>query len=127
LNPKKLLDVGFSHRPQHTPLARYLKLHKIPTESKINDLRPMEDKDVSAVHNILNNYLEKFPFHMKFTVDEVRHFLLPRKDVIYTYVVEDQNKQVTDLISFYYLPSSILKHVEHKTLRVAYSYYNVPG
>ena len=87
----------------------------------------MEDKDVSAVHNILNNYLEKFPFHMKFTVDEVRHFLLPRKDVIYTYVVEDQNKQVTDVISFYYLPSSILKHVEHKTLRVAYSYYNVPG
>lgn len=127
MNPKKLLDVGFSHRPQHTPLARYLKLHKIPTECKVTDLRPMEDKDVNAVHKILNDYLEKFPFHVKFTVDEVRHFFLPRQDVIYTWVVEDANKQVTDLISFYYLPSSILKHVEHKTLRVAYSYYNVPG
>lgn len=31
------------------------------------------------------------------------------------------------MISFYHLPSSVLKHVEHKTLYAAYSYYNVPN
>jgi glycylpeptide N-tetradecanoyltransferase len=32
---------------------------------------------------------------------------------------------VTDFCSFYSLPSSILKNPKHKTLRAAYSYYNV--
>ena len=108
-------------------MARYLKLHKIPTECKVNEVRVMEPKDVKPVHDILNAYLEKFPFHMKFSEDEVRHFLLPRDKVIYSWVCEDANAKVTDFISFYYLPSSILKHVQHKTLHVAYSYYNVPG
>ena len=34
-------------------------------------------------------------------------------------------KEITDFFSFYHLPSSILKHEVHKTLYVAYSYYNV--
>jgi len=29
------------------------------------------------------------------------------------------------MISFYSLPSSLLKHVEHKKLNACYSYYNV--
>ncbi len=44
--------------------------------------------------------------------------------MIYSYVVE-KNKKITDFFSFYSLPSSILKHPVHKTLRAAYSYYNV--
>ena len=32
---------------------------------------------------------------------------------------------ITDLISFYSLPSSISGHAEHKTLFAAYSFYNV--
>jgi len=46
--------------------------------------------------------------------------------VIESFVIEEGNK-VTDLFSFYSLPSSILKHVEEKTLNVAYSYYSVAG
>ena len=49
LNPKKLVDVGFSSLPAGTPMARYQKLLKLP---KINDLnvigevREMTEKDV---------------------------------------------------------------------------------
>ena len=44
--------------------------------------------------------------------------------MIESYVVEDpKNDEITDFISFYSLPSSILKHPQYNTLRVAYSYY----
>ncbi len=46
--------------------------------------------------------------------------------MIESYVVENKEGEITDFLSFYALPSSILKHVEHKLLRAAYSYYNVP-
>lgn len=35
-------------------------------------------------------------------------------------------KAVTDFLSFYSLPSSILGHPEHKTLRAAYMFYTAP-
>lgn len=73
-------------------------------------------------------YLKKFPVHFEYTVEEFKHFMMPREDVIFSFVVEDpETKNITDFFSFYYLPSSILRHEEHKLLKVAYSYYNVPG
>jgi len=49
---------------------------------------------------------------------------MPREWVIESYVVEDpENDEITDFFSFYSLPSSVLKHPNHKTLNVAYSYY----
>ena len=51
---------------------------------------------------------------------------MPREWVIESYVVEDKGK-ITDFLSFYSLPSSVLKHPEHRILNVAYSYYNVPN
>ena len=46
--------------------------------------------------------------------------------MIDTYVVENEaTHEVSDFFSFYHLPSTILKHEEHKTLNVAYNYYTV--
>ena len=44
--------------------------------------------------------------------------------------MEDEGKPgaVTDFVSFYSLPSTVIKNtMGHDTLRAAYSYYNVPG
>lgn len=58
----------------------------------------------------------------------MRHFFIPREWVIETFVVEDLvTHKISDVMSFYSLPSSVLKHPEHKILNVAYSFYNVPG
>lgn len=77
---------------------------------------------------MLNKYLQKTTVHIEFNEAEIEHFLIPREGVINSYVVEDeQTKQITDFVSFYTLPSSVLKHVEHKLLKAAYSFYNVPG
>lgn len=128
LNPKKLVEVGFSSLPPNTPMARYVKLLKVNTDTSIPGIRPMTKKDVSQVQALLSNYLTKFPLHLDFSKEEVEHYLVPRPGVIDTYVVQDpSSKEITDLVSFYTLPSSILKHEKHKVLNVAYSYYNVPG
>lgn len=127
LNPKKLIEVGFSVLPPKTPLSRYVKMNKIGDTTKIEGLRPMAIDDVEPVHQLLNNYLLRYKLNIQFTVDEIRHFFLPREWVIESFVVEDENKNITDFLSFYSLPSSILRHETHKILNVAYSYYNVPN
>jgi len=47
--------------------------------------------------------------HVKFNQEEVKHWFIPRKEVIYTYVKKSEDGEVTDLISFYNLPSLCLK------------------
>ena len=43
---------------------------------------------------------------------------------MYSYVVEDpETKEITDMVSFYSLPSSILGNDKHSLLRAAYCYY----
>ena len=124
LNPKKLVEVGFSSLPKNTPMARFIKIHKVPAETSIVGLRPMEKKDVPVVTKKLNEYLKQFKFHIIFNEAEVAHFLLPREWVIESWVVEDsQTDEITDFVSFYSLPSSVLKNENHKLLNVAYSYY----
>jgi len=51
---------------------------------------------------------------------------MPREPVIESFVVEDyKNKKLTDFISFYCLPSKVLKHVSHSEVKAAYSFYNI--
>jgi glycylpeptide N-tetradecanoyltransferase len=126
LNPKKLVDVGFSSLPSQTPMARYVKILKLPDQASIKGLREMQKKDCKAVHGLLSEYLKRYDVHLDFSVHEIEHFLVPRPGVIDSYVVENpQTNEITDFFSFYHLPSSILKHEVHKTLNVAYSFYNV--
>ena len=49
---------------------------------------------------------------------------MPRENVIYTYV-DGEPGAITDVFSFYCLPSQVLDHPDHSTLKVAYSFYNV--
>jgi len=66
--------------------------------------------------------------HIELNEAEISHFLLPREGVIEAYVVENPDSdEITDFVSFYSLPSSILRHENHKTLNVAYSYYYFTG
>jgi len=46
LNPKKLVEVGFSSLPKNTPMSRYVKMLKVAPETTIPGLRPMTNKDI---------------------------------------------------------------------------------
>ena len=81
-------------------------------------MRPMVEGDLASVTELLNNYLTGLKVHIHFSVEEVRHFLLPREKVVYSYCVDseldaDGNTHVLDFFSFYCLPSQILRHERH--------------
>lgn len=59
-----------------------------------------------------------------FSVEEFEHWFLPQSGIINSFVVEKDGK-ITDMVSYYTLPSSIMHHQTHKTLKAAYSFYNV--
>lgn len=124
LNPKKLIDVGFSHLGPRMTMARTIKLYKVPEVPQIPGMREMRESDVPRVTELITGYLKKFSLHPEFQADEVSHWVLPREGVIYAYVRE-HNGEVTDVCSFYSLPSSILGNEKYNLLKAAYSYWNV--
>ena len=127
LNPKKLIDVGFSRLSPRMTMARTIKLYALKSETSTPGIRPMEARDVPMARNLLAKYFEKYNLYTNFSEDEFAHWLLPREGVIYSYVVEDlESKAITDMISFYNLPSSIIQHPNYKTLNAAYSFCNAP-
>jgi len=125
LNPKKLIDVGFSHLGPRMTMARTIKLYKVPDKPQLSGMREMEPRDVPRVAELVIGYLKKFPLHPEFNAEEVSHWMLPRDGVIYSFVRDQGNGVVTDVCSFYSLPSTILGNDKYNLLKAAYSYWNV--
>ncbi|KAI9258161.1 acyl-CoA N-acyltransferase [Phascolomyces articulosus] len=125
LNPKKLVECNFSRIPQKWTLARMIKHYKVPDQTTVPGLREMRDQDVPQVQTLLNAYLSRFDMAPVFeTEDDVRHWVLPHKDVVWGYVVENpETKKITDMFSFYSLPSSVIGNPKHSTLNAAYLFY----
>ena len=62
--------------------------------------------------------------HITFSEDEVAHFFLPLNGVMHSMLVEGDQGEITDFISFYALNSSILGHEKYDKLYAAYAFYN---
>ncbi|WOL20393.1 hypothetical protein Cni_G29198 [Canna indica] len=126
LNPKKLIDVQFSRLGARMTMSRTIKLYKLPESTVTPGFRKMELRDVPPVTRLLRKYLSKFVVAPDFDEDDVEHWLLPRENVINSYLVESpETHDITDFCSFYTLPSSILNNPNYTVLKSAYSYYNV--
>ncbi|KAH8045831.1 hypothetical protein JL722_13986 [Aureococcus anophagefferens] len=121
-------------KPVRVVEINYLCVHK---RLRTKRLAPVLIKEITrarnlkgvfqAAHALLSNYLSKFALAPKLDVDEFAHWVLPRPGVIDSFVVDDGTaaKNVTDLCSFYHLPSTVIGHEKHSTLKAAYSFYNV--
>ncbi|PSC70746.1 Glycylpeptide N-tetradecanoyltransferase 1 [Micractinium conductrix] len=127
LNPKKLIGVGFSRLAPRMTMARTLKLYKLPDVPQTPGLRQMEAKDVPQVTQLLNSYLAGYSIAPHMSEEEVAHWLAFQTDVIYSYVVEGPGGKLTDLLSFYTLPSSVIGNEQYDSLKAAYMFYTVPG
>ncbi|ORX92262.1 glycylpeptide N-tetradecanoyltransferase 2-like protein [Basidiobolus meristosporus CBS 931.73] len=125
LNPEKLVEIGFEALPDCITMEQMTQYYELPTTTTITGLRPMLEQDAPAVCALLNSFLSQFEYTPVFQSDEeVCHYFVPVKDVVYSYVVEDHDTgSITDFISFYSLPSSLLDNPKHKTLNAAYLYY----
>ncbi|KAF7638920.1 Glycylpeptide N-tetradecanoyltransferase [Meloidogyne graminicola] len=126
LNPKKLIETRFSHLGKNMTLHRTIKLYRLPEVVTHYPLKPLEKGYLQSAFNLLTEYLTKFDICPIFNFEEFEHFFMSREDVVYSYIIE-KNGQVTDFISFYCLPSTIVHNPLHKEIRAAYSFYNVAG
>ena len=127
LNPQKLVSIGFSRiPPQFQKLQRPMDAMKrslaVPAKPGIRGLRPMVQKDIPAVLEILRAHLAKYRIAPDLTEEDVVHWIMPRKGIIYSYVVET-NGVPTDVVSFYGLPSTVLGNPQYNDLKAAYCYY----
>ena len=125
LNVKKLVDIEFTSLPHNMNMARAIKKYDLPKDLPVEGFRSMEEKDVDDVYILLDEYEKKHKVHGYYSKEEVAHWFLPRKNVIYSYVRTNNSNKVTDLISFYCLPSTILKNSKYKKLMAAYSFFNI--
>ena len=201
LNPKKLIDIGFSKLQPRMTMARTVKLYSVADTPATPGLRLMEERDVAQVRVLLAEFLERFRLYPRLDEDEVRHWLLSRPEVVTSYVITrpksaaaasaakkkrkkkkkktdtnaedvvgagddppptgsdgdattsgtlsdageantvngddedeeggggndhaEEGEEVTDFISFYCLPSTIIGNERYKVLKAAYLYYYV--
>lgn len=123
LNPKKLIETNFFKMKNRMTMARTIKLYQLPTQTLTPGLRSLKDSDCASACRLLQNYLSKLDLHMEFTIEEFRYWFYSK--IVYCYVVEDSSNNITDLCSFYSLPSTILNNSKYSTLNAAYSWYNV--
>ncbi|XP_061771617.1 glycylpeptide N-tetradecanoyltransferase 2 [Nerophis ophidion] len=125
LNPRKLVEVKFSHLSRNMTLQRTMKLYRLPDSIKTGGLRPMERRDIRQVTELLQKFLKRFQLAPSMSEVEVAHWFLPQENIIDTYVVEGSSGILTDFASFYTLPSTVMHHPLHRSLKAAYSFYNV--
>jgi len=90
INYPKLSEVGFI----------FDDLTPIPKLSD-NPLHLIVASDIDYVVPKLNKFMEKFAARPFFTNESAHHFLLPKKNIVYTFVNKDSNNNITEMITVY--------------------------
>lgn len=130
INCGKLVDIKFAYMSGNMTRKRMNRLYKLPEQTAIPGLRKLELKDMKEVTVLLNNYLSKFQLYPVYSEEELTHWLNVGQEyeVMTAYVVADpQTSKITDLISFYHLPSTVVNHDQYDSLHAVYSFFNVAG
>jgi hypothetical protein len=80
INSKKLAECQYCYIPPKMSLSDFEKKHKLPARDKIQivgNIRPMVKKDVSTVHKLLQDQVEKCKIKYKMSHEDIMHHLLP--------------------------------------------------
>ena len=125
INLKKLLDVKYTYLPEKQNLSRALKLYTLPDEPKISGFRKMEEKDLPQIIELIKNNSKKYKIFEILTNEEISHWFLPKNNIIYTYVLENENQQITDFCSFFGMTRTVINDEKYKKIYFAYSLINI--
>ena len=97
-----------------------VKKYKLKKESS-DKFRLMEKKDVKDVYNLISNSQKQFKIYSIFSEEEIEHWFIPIKNVIYSFVKEDENNNITDFTSFYVV-NALIDNMNEKW---CYIYFNI--
>lgn len=100
---------------------------EIEKKKKGKIMRPMtaSARDISGVTFLLNWKLERRKLAPVFTKEDVKHWFVPRENVVYTFVVEEEETgKITDVTSYYCVYATVLNNEKHKQFGIAFSFYH---
>ena len=97
-----------------------VKKYKLKKESS-DKFRLMEKKDVKDIYNLISNSQKQFKIYSIFSEEEIEHWFIPIKNVIYSFVKEDENNNITDFTSFYVV-NALIDNMKEKW---CYIYFNI--
>ena len=92
INIPKLLDVRYTSLPQGMTRKEYCKKFELPNKDRFQikgNLRRMEERDVKEVLRLYNEENKRREIYLNFSKAQIAHLLLPKEDIVMTYVVED--------------------------------------
>lgn len=125
INLQKLVDIKYTFLPKGMSLKKAINNYELPEKIQIEGFRKMEEKDIDQVYELFEINKTKYKIFENYTKEEIAHLFLPRNNVIYSFVLEDKNKKITDFFSFYCLLRPILKNDKYKKLNCAYGLAHV--
>lgn len=129
INWDKLYEVGFSHLPANQTKAKMIAHYALPPTITTKGFRPMEQKDIDQVYELFVSFHNRFELVQTYDKEELNHWLLANNDngeqsnVVKSYVVEDEKGHVTDFMSYFLLPFTVLNNKDHDELGIAYLFY----
>lgn len=90
INYEKLKKIGFLNS----------ELDPLPVIDN-NPLHLMVESDILSIVPKLNASMEKIKIKPYFTFDSAKNFLLPKKNIVYTFIKKNNKGEVTDFITVY--------------------------
>lgn len=91
LNIKKLVDVGFTYLPTTQTMEIAERLSALPQSFTLHQVRVMQPEDISGVLQLLQKdfHCRRAQLYPNMTIEDVEHWLLPRKNIMNSYVKTD--------------------------------------
>jgi glycylpeptide N-tetradecanoyltransferase len=127
INIETLINTGFTSLEGNTKLEDVKAALKLPDKISDKKFREIEENDVDVCRDVLMEYFRKYNIHPIFDVTEFKHIFFGNNYVT-TYVLEEEQSdgsmKIVDMISYYYLPSTVLKkNKQHKEIHEGYLFY----
>ncbi|KAH8121564.1 hypothetical protein ACSS6W_004711 [Trichoderma asperelloides] len=128
LNWQKLYECSFVHLPNGSKPQYQIRKYAVPDRTATKGLREMKTTDIDAVLKLMDKYMSRFDIAPEMSKEEATHWFTPtpqpgQDQYIWSYVVEDNDKNITDFFSFYCIESSAINNPKHDVIRVAYLFY----
>ncbi|KAK1255130.1 hypothetical protein MKX08_009125 [Trichoderma sp. CBMAI-0020] len=128
LDWQKLYECSFVHLPHGSKPQYQIRKYAVPDRTNTKGLREMKTTDIDAVLKLMDKYMSRFDIAPEMSKEEATHWFTPtpqpgQDQYIWSYVVEDENKNITDFFSFYCIESSAINNPKHDIIRVAYLFY----
>ncbi len=122
LNIPKSIATGYATLEEGLDENTMVDKYDLSKET-FSNIKKMEKKHLQQTYKHFNSYLMQYMFHPVYTFVEFKHIFY-NNDHVQSYVVEDDKGNVVDFISYYILPTTVLKNnAKYKTINVANLYY----